>query len=259
MLRGFESVTKGMIGVLDLNDAIANNMANVNSTGFKQQNVVFKNIRDVMINDINKQYVDQDAKNLGTLSLGSTVDAVIIDFRQGGIQTTGNPLDLAINGDGFFSIQTKDGSTAYTRNGSFILDTRGVLTTLDGCPVLGKNGPIILNINNNQAKDIVISGDGTVSVGREIVAQLDIVDFADKNSMEALGNSLYRPKDINSNPPIAAQGVVTQGAIEKSNANVVQSMVNSITASRTYDALNEILKNTSKTLEKNINQVGRVR
>ena len=261
MLRGLEAVTRGMESALSFNDNIANNMANVNSTGYKQTKMIFKNIHDVAINNIDKTKTDDEGnKAVGSLSVGSTVDSVVIDFSQGGLKTTDNPLDMAINGDGFFSVQSKDGSTAYTRNGSFVLGDDGYLKTVSGEAVLGQRGPIKIDLKGSQIKDIVVDSQGDISVNNKVIDKLNIVDFKDKTQMTSLGESLFVSTNEQSNPPVKTNNFsVTQGALESSNANIIQSMVNSINASRTYETLNSMVQTISKSLEQGITQVGRVR
>lgn len=261
MIRGLEAVTRGMESALSFNDNIANNLANVNSTGYKQTKMIFKNIHDVAINNIDNNSTDGEGKKtVGSLSVGSTVDSVVIDFSQGGVKTTDNPLDMALNGDGFFSVQSKDGSTAYTRNGSFVLGQDGILRTVSGDAVLGQNGPVKVDIKNSEVKDIVVDAQGSVAVNNKVVDKLKIVDFKDKTQMVSLGESLFKSSNVQTNPPVKASNYsVTQGALESSNANIIQSMVNSINASRTYETLNNMVQTISKSLEQGITQVGKVR
>ncbi len=259
MLRGIESTKQGMLSALHLNDTIANNMANISTTGFKQSKVVFKNIQDTAIENLDKNKHSEDGKKtVGSISLGSGVDSVIIDFQQGAIKSTGNPLDLAINGDGFFRIKKENGDVAYTRNGNFLLAADGTLKTVSGESVLGKEGPIKIDIKRNQASEIIISEDGSIELEQEKIGQVDLVDFKDKTSLKSVGSSMYVPINPDEKPVKAENCQVTQGAIESSNANVIGTMVNSITAMRTYETLNNIMQTTSKTLEKNVNNVGRI-
>jgi len=260
MLRGIESATKGMLGVMELNDVIANNLANVNSAGFKETKLIFKNIHDSAVNALDKSVKGNETKQVGSLSVGSVVDAAVIDFSQGGLRITGNPLDVAINGKGFFEVQMPDGSSAYTRNGSFILTDNGGLTTINGEPVMGEGGQIQLDLKQYQTKDITISGDGVIHLDKEEVGKLRIVDFANKAGMKTIGSALFVPGDgQNSSPHSAENFQVVQGAIESSNSNIIQTMVNSIAATRMYETLSNIIQAESRTLDKTINQVARLR
>lgn len=234
MTEGINAAASGMVGILSLNDVISNNLANINTPGFKQSIVTFKSFKDVMVNklDNSNDYV-KPGESLGNLSAGSCVDGSSLDFKQGGIQTTGNPLDFAINGKGLFTVQTPTG-TAYTRNGTFMINNQGQISTTEGYPVMGQSGPITAKINSG-AKDVKILTDGTVQVNNQTIAKLKIVDFNNKNSLQPLGNSLYKP--ANGQTPVNATGFeIKQGALETSNANVVECMVNSINASRTYES-----------------------
>src|ERR1035437_2973011 len=157
MVIGIESAVNGMIGVQNWNDVITNNLANVNTPGFKSSMLAFKNIQDMAINQ--RLPNSSDSEYIGNLSAGGVVDSTMLDMRQGSIQVTGNKSDLAISGKGFFTVKTPNGD-AYTRNGSFIKNSDGLLTTTDGYPVLGQKGPI--NIGSKTAQDINIASDGTI-------------------------------------------------------------------------------------------------
>lgn len=260
MLRGIETAKSGMLSALELNDSVANNLANINTTGFKRTELIFKNIQNAAVKNIQSEYfVNGDNSKPGTISLGSSVDAAIIDFKQGGIKSTGNNFDLALKGDGFFKVEQEGGEVAYTRNGTFTLQPDGALTTLDGKPVLGDAGPIVINLQEAKASEITITADGSIQVKEEEAGKVAVVDFEDKINMVSLGNSFFKPINPDENPEIDAHAVVVQGALESSNANVIESMVNSIAASRTYETLNSIVRTNSETLKKNVTEVGQIR
>jgi flagellar basal-body rod protein FlgG len=261
MLRGIEAAKNGMLSTLDLHDVIANNLANVNTTGFKQSKLVFKDIQETVINKMEQtEGISQKLYKLGSLSQGSSSDMMVIDFTQGGIKDTGNPLDLAINGQGFFKIQMPDGNVGYSRNGSFIFQEDGTITTKNNMPLLDdQNSPIQIDLSQKQQKNIVISGNGTISAGKQILGKVDIVDFKDKVNIKAIGNSLYVPTNPKQNQPVTPEKYnLSQGSLESSNGNIIESMVNTINAERAYDSLNNVLQMDSKSLEKAISSVGRV-
>ena len=256
MVKGIETAASGMIGIMNLNDIISNNLANVNTPGFKQSVAAFKSFKDVMVNkmDSSNGYTKHTKESLGTISSGSAIDQTVMDFKQGAVQITGNPLDIALEGKGFFTIQTPNG-LAYTRNGSFVKNSNGEITTTEGYPLMGQGGPITLNNNSN---DVKINSDGTVLVNNQSTGKLKIVDFNDTSTLQAIGNSLYKP--TNGQAPIAATSCqVKQGALESSNSNVIECMVNSINASRTYETLSKVIDSNNKSLTQAINTVGRIR
>lgn len=263
MLRGIETAAQGTAAILDWNDMMANNLANVNTTGFKKAQMIFKDIHEQALANASVNKQDQSTQNnriIGNLSTGSTVDSIVIDFSQGGLQQTGNPLDLGINGQGFFKIQTADG-IAYTRNGNFLLNKDGFLVNSNGDAVLDtSNSKIQIKLNNQQTKDINITGDGQIAIGQQKLQKLAVVDFTDKTQLESVGSTMFKPKDESETKPVQAKNFeVRQGSLEGSNASIIESMLGSINASRTYETLNNILKNTSETLQKSTGTVGRLR
>jgi flagellar basal-body rod protein FlgF len=265
MLRSLEALKNGMNGILDYNDVLAHNMSNINSTGFKQSKVVFKSFNDVMLQKIGEETDqqnnndDQNNKYIGKINTGSAIDAIVTDFRQGNIKTTGNPLDLAIDGNGFFKVQNTDGE-AYTRNGSFMIANDGTLINSNGDAVICDNKKVTLNFKKDTPSEITVDSGGLISVGKKKIGKLDIVDFVDKESLIPVGNSLFRPVNPEENKPIEAQNFkITQGALEGSNANTIELMVNSINASRMYESMTNVMKQSNQALQKTINQVGHIR
>lgn len=258
MLRGIESAKEGMLGAMTLNDVLANNLANINTPGFKQSKAVFKDIHDIMIKQVsNKNTGDEQSVNLGSISAGSNLDTTVFDFKQGSLKITGNPLDIAISGNGFFTVKTPSGE-AYTRNGNFILNQKGEITTQEGYPVIGSGGPITLDIKASDLQNINITAKGDIEVNKKIVNRLQIADFPNKNILKAMGDSLYVPNG-NVRPQQANSYQLTQGSLETSNGNVVETMISSITGMRTYDALAQNIQTQSKMLGKSVTEVGAVR
>jgi len=257
MVRAIEAAASGMISQMNLNDILANNLANINTPGFKQTIAAFKDIKETAVNEINPAKGFETDKPLGSVSLGSELDKTCLDFSQGSIKTTGNKLDLAINGSGFFTIQTP-GGTAYTRNGSFVVNDKGTVSTAEGFALMGEKGPLTLNTKTEEIKNITINSAGEVMQNGQIVDKLNISDFADLKSLQAVGNSLYKP--TNNQLSFTAKNVeIKQGALETSNANVVGTMVNTIQGQRTYEALSKVIETTSRTMSKSVNEVGRIK
>lgn len=255
MVKGIETAANGMMGILTWNDVIANNLANVNTSGFKSSMLAFKNVQDLA--ETQKSPYTNESTYVGTVSAGGVVDSTILDMKQGAIKVTGNPLDLAISGKGFFTVQTPEG-VAYTRNGNFIKNSNGLITTLEGYPLLGEKGPISIDLPDKTVKDINITSDGNVYVGKNQIDKINMVEFNKPEALQVLDNSLY--KAVNGdNPKQATNFQITQGALEQSNANVVTCMIDSINGSRTYETLAKIVESTNKTLSKSVNEVGRIK
>lgn len=262
MVRGIESAASGMLSNIELNDIIANNLANINTPGFKQTLATFKNIDNVNVQnvDVSEGYSKYSAP-IGNLSAGTTLDSTVFDFKQGTLKVTGNPLDLAIRGDGFFTVQTPTGE-AYTRNGSFIRNEKGQITTSDGYTLIGrdssgKRGPITVN---GEVQNIKVNGNGSLVVDGKVLSKLEISDFRNKSTLEQQGNCMYKVANGQPNTRVASQNFeITQGSVEGSNANVVECMVNSINCSRAYDMMAKSLETNNKTLTKTVNEVGRIK
>lgn len=249
ILRGLESATNGMQALVDQNDVTANNIANVNTVGYKRQNLVFQNIYDSSI--IQKDYQTGEAKNIGELSIGSRVQKLTYDFSQGTLNKTENTFDLAIQGDGFFKIQSNSGDISYTRNGSLTMNNNGELVTKDGDYVLDDRNRIIKIRTNDvvmhSIKDIIINEDGQIRLTNEqniiTMQKIGIYDFSNKEDMVCIGGSKFKPIDPNTNPELKAEKFsVEQGSLEMSNANSVNEMIRTIKTSRNYETLSKLVK-----------------
>lgn len=268
MVSGIDSAASGMIAQQMNIDVIANNLANVNTAGFKELIPVFKNFNNVNVVDVKENnknksddndFISETDNIIGTYSTGSVMDSTILDLQQGALRKTDNKLDFAINGNGFFAVGTNNGD-CYTRDGSFVVNSEGNLVTKDGNPVLNQGGSAIkLDIAKTGINDLNVTNDGTIYLNNKEVDKLKIVDFNNASDIKTIGNSLYQPVNNNVQPIEAKNFEVNQGFIEGSNANVIGTMINSISATRTYETLSKVLKTTESTLEKAVNDVGRIK
>jgi flagellar basal-body rod protein FlgG len=220
---------------------ISNNLANVNTTGFKRDRASFEDMLYQNLRQPGAQ-VGADAQAPTGLMLGTGVRIVATEktHTQGSLVTTKNALDLAVQGEGFFQIAQADGTIAYTRDGGFKLSATGQLVTSNGAPLQ----PAI-TIPPNVAS-ITIGQDGTVSVetaaggGAQVLGQIQIARFANSAGLQAIGQNLLKETGA-SGAPIVGQagqggaGQLMQGALEASNVNVVEEMVNMIETQRAYE------------------------
>ncbi|MBR1907883.1 flagellar hook basal-body protein [bacterium] len=259
ILRGLESAANGMLSLIEMHDNIANNLANVNTTGYKRTALTFKNIMDANVYENKGTLLDGETRNLGDLSMGSTVQKLTYDFSQGTLMRTDNPYDLAIEGDGFFKVQDPaTNEVSYTRNGSFTLDKSNFIMTKEGGYLLDQNDqPIRINLseldmyNSNQ---FTVTEQGQIEInGRYGKTQMEqriaIYDFQDKDMMFNIGGSKFVSKDMEANPPVPAEKfVIQQGHLEASNANVIREMLNTINTSRNYESLTKIVKTNNSLL-----------
>ncbi|MBD3392445.1 MAG: flagellar basal-body rod protein FlgF [Chitinivibrionales bacterium] len=244
MIQGIHTAVQGMTSLMQKQDQIANNLANINTTGFKQSGVFTKAYHKYLDNDERKVFANRQLKT----------DEVFIDYREGPMKKTGATLDLMIKGSGFFTVMTPNG-VRYTRNGNFSLDDGGYLVTADGYRVLGKDEYIKFDELKHQ---IMINEDGEVFHGEESRGRLRIADFKKPYRLVREGNSLFRPQ-LPDNPEVQSPGfAIQQGYLEGSNSNVVKNMVEMISAFRNYEADQKALHAQNETLDKAVNQVGRV-
>ncbi len=176
------------------------------------------------------------------------------DFSEGIVKETGNPLDFALEGDGFFVVQTPQGPR-YTRAGNFTLDAQRQLVTQDGYPVLGDGAPIVLN--DTTGKGIWLSRDGNFMVDDTQVAHLDVVKFKNPQALERMGNNLYSSTNASGQAAPANTGV-EQGYLEGSNVNPVEEMINLLDIYRAYEAQQKTLKAADQLDGHAANDVGKV-
>jgi flagellar basal-body rod protein FlgF len=235
-------------------DIVANNIANINTTGFKTDGVVFQEM--LMPGASADQFARPDRR------LSFVQDrATWLDLTPGAIQQTGNPLDLAISGDGFIAVQTSRGER-YTRNGALQINARGQLVTSEGDQVLGDNGPITLQA---QDQNIAISGDGTVSVRQGAIATIDarrgkirVVTFAQPQLLQKDGSSTFSAP-AGAQPQAAPATVrLVQGALEKSNVRGVVEMTRMIEVTRAYTQLAGMVQSQSDQRKSAIQQLADV-
>ena len=224
-------------------DLIANNLANINTGGFKAQKLVFKEQTMPVAQD--KSFLIPDRKISFVVD-----DQNLVDFSPGVTQETGNPLDVALNGSGWFAVQTPAGER-YTRNGSFAINNQGQLVNQSNYPVLTDFGPISFAPNEGA---ISIAADGTVSTSQGSKGKLKVVDFDPKQPPIKVGETLYSGQ----NPTPATLPEVTQGRIEKSNVNGVVEITNMINVQRSYQAIAAMMKQTDDLRKNAISTLGQV-
>jgi flagellar basal-body rod protein FlgG len=221
-------------------NVISNNLANVNTTGFKRDRAVFE---DMLYQNVKQAGGQTDANSQAPtgLMLGTGVRIVATEklHSQGNMVTTQNPLDLAISGDGYFQIAKGDGSLAYTRDGGFKISATGQLVTSSGALLQ----PAITIPNT--ASSVTIGRDGTVSIelttgGAQVLGQIQIARFVNPSGLQSLGQNLMKDTPASGAPQVLAPGVggagsLMQGTLEASNVNVVEEMVNMIETQRAYE------------------------
>lgn len=203
---------------------IANNLANISTPGFKKDVPVFQDF---------------------------LVKATAIHFGQGHLEHTGRTFDLALDGPGFFQVQTPNG-LRYTRGGAFSRNSAGVLVTQDGDPVVGGGGI------PSTAQEVIITPEGRILADEVEVGRLAIVEFEDPRVLVKEGYNLFRPQTEGVTGRPAEETVVEQGYLEMSNVNAVEESINLIDTVRTYEAFQKVILSLEEADTKSINEVGRL-
>lgn len=241
MIRGWYIGSSGMNAQQNRLDAISNNLANVDTAGYKRDVSVSKSFSELLLRRTEADGVYKTsvgaadaAPIIGKLGLGVETNENFTEFEQGSFRSTGSSSDLALSGEGFFAVQTPAGER-YTRNGNFILGKEGILETKDGYPLLGENGLILPGDDK-----FVVNEDGMIySKDGDFIDRVKVVRFDNERYLKKMGNSLWSANDI-SGEAYVAEGFerpkMMQGYMETSNVNVVNEMVRMIEVNRAYEA-----------------------
>ena len=251
MIKGLYAAASGMQTMQVMADASANNVANIDTTGYKRSQPIFQGFYETFLDTTTRsKAMNIDKIPGGGVRLAGTVD----DFTQGSFRETGNPLDVAIVGSGFFRVETPQG-VAYTRNGHFMVNSKNELVTDSGFRVLAAgDAPIVL-----RGRDFSITESGAISADGTQAGQLDVVDFPRPYRFTRLGDNLFKATP-------EAERQMTQvdnpelnvGAIETSNVNVAKEMLDLLICFRAFEANQRAIRAIDQTLGRTVNDVGRV-
>lgn len=252
MVRALYTGATGMVNEMKRLDVVSNNLANSATTAYKKEGATsqaFKDMLAIKINDETDSYIDRP---IGYMSLGVKIGETYTDYSTGNLRETGNTYDLALSGNGFFAISYADKngteSVRYTRDGSFTVNSEGILMTKDGDFVLGDDGGLI---TIPVGTEVSINESGIIEADGKEVARLQITDFEDYDYLKKFGENMYTA--IDGATTKAAQGKVYQGYLESSNVNVVSEMVNMITIARDYESNQKVIQSIDSTLERAVN------
>lgn len=257
MVRGLYTAYTGMVNQQKRLDTITNNLANASTNGYKREGATAKAFSEYLTVKVNDRTVGYIAEPIGNMSLGVKIGENYTDYSQGSYKSTENTYDLAIEGNGFFSISftNKNGeqSIKYTRDGEFTIDSEGALRTKDGDYVQGEGGDIYIPTD---AVSVAITSTGEIYADGDYVDKLNIVDFEDYNYLKKYGENMYEAVDGAIEKETGA--LIHQGYLETSNINVVSEMVEMITISRAYETSQKAVQTADEMIEKAVNDVGRV-
>ena len=228
-------------------EVLANNVANINTVGFKGEQSVFQ-----IPEESKNQTIETSLEGIQTLSPYAPPYTTTTDFSQGALQPTGNTLDVAVSGDGFFSIQTPVG-VQYTRQGNFTRNAQGVLITPDGYPVLGEGGEITL-----EEGIVKIDLEGNVYVDGDEVGRLQITDFLNRGVLKKAGEGRFVALRQDAAGQRPEKTTLRQGYIETSNVNPVRAMTEMIETSRMFEAYQKVIKSADDATARSIKDVGTI-
>jgi len=260
MMKALWTAGSGMIAQQFNVDVISNNLANVNTTAYKKDRAEFK---DLLYETMERAYVLEGNGRPVNLQVGhgTTVSATVKDFRTGSFERTDNPLDFAIDGDGFFTVLGPNGEVVYTRDGSFKLsvsDYEVKLTTSDGYPVLDDMGNEIIFSSDFNVSKLIVSTDGELSYIDEtgtpvsLGQTLGIVSFPNRHALENIGGNLYAWTSACGEPiynyDALNKSMVNQNFLESSNVQVVEEMVKLIVAQRAYELSSKAIQSADEML-----------
>jgi len=235
MYKGIYITLSGAVTKQDQMDIIAQNIANVNTSGYKKERLAFK---DFLIPADNKPSFMPDERVM------SEISSTMIDFSNGAFVKTGNPLDLAISGKGFFALE----GNKYTRGGNFKINSEGYITTQDDIKVLGRSGPILV-----KGKKIEVSSEGEIFVDGTSQDTLKLIEFPNKERLQRLNGGIFTANEEG----VEIKSQVEQGYLEASNVDVVREMVQMIMALRDYEAYQKMIQGFDEATGKVVNEMGK--
>ncbi len=255
-MRSLDIGATGMLAQQMNVDVISNNIANMNTAGFKRQRVDFK---DLIYQNINRP--GTQSSDIGTivpsglqLGLGVRIGSVYRIHEQGPLQITDNPLDLAVTGNGFFQITLPNGDIAYTRSGTFQVDANGNVVTSQGYllePAITVPQDTV-SIEINETGQVFAKIDGQVAL--QNLGQIQLANFVNPTGLDAQGDNLYKETEASGapttgNPGDPSFGSVRQGALENSNVNIVEEVTQMISAQRAYEMNSNVISTSDEMLQ----------
>jgi flagellar basal-body rod protein FlgF len=250
-------------------EVISNNLANVNTNGFKKDGVDFKEYlsKNEKMNDLGEDIPRSPIKDKDLYPLDGRDQSFVIvngthtNFKTGGLKVTDNPLDIALNGPGFFEISTPQG-VRYTKSGSFKVSNDGRLVTTEGNPVLaqGEGDPAARQISlADRQGSVHVSEAGEIYMNDELVTKISVLEFKNMNQIRKTAGLLFENKDPTGNLATASTNTeVKQGMVEASNVNPVEEIGNLIRANRMFEEDLKAMKTVNEMMQKEVNEVGKM-
>lgn len=250
MLNGLYTAASGMLLQEKRLDILSNNLANINTTGFKMDTPNFESY--IKKDSSYPQNIITESTYNKTINATSRIGGVYTDFSPGQIRQTGNKFDLALNNPkSFFAVDTPFG-VRFTRSGNFTVNTRGELVTQEGFSVLStNNNPIVI-----PEGDAAILGNGEISVNGANLDTIQVMEFEDNSKLQKTGYNLYEA--VGTLPVASESPEVVQGYLEMSNINAVREMVNMITAQRAFETYQRVIRTIDTLNDRAANELGKI-
>jgi flagellar basal-body rod protein FlgF len=278
LLRGFYTAASGMMAQQRRIEMLTNNIANANTPGYKSDQAALRAFPELLLSRLDKATVPTKTPRsfplqptIGSINTGVYMQELIPNFRQGDIKETGQPTDIALingtlpvdaetgkEGTLFFVVQNENGDIRYTRNGNFTLNPQGFLTTNDGWYVLDENGQRI----ELPSTDFTVNADGTIVANNTRIARINIAFAANPNTLVKEGNGLFRSENgvlpsVLGNPNITY--TLKQGFLERANVDLNRAMTEMLSAYRAFEANQKIVQAYDKSMDKAVNEIGRLK
>lgn len=251
MIRGLYTAASGLISSMRRMEFVTNNLANAQTSGFKQDRSALSTFDEVMVLQ-NGMIAPPSNSQLGELGMASIAEEPMIDFTQGSLQETGRALDMAIEGPAFFTVQTPEG-LRYTRDGGFTRDATGRLTTTEGHLVLADDGnPITI-----PGGRLTIDPNGTMRVEGDPIARLALVEFSLEQPLKKVGSNQFAPRIDGDQPTPAAGSAVHQSFIEASNVDMAGAQTTMMELQRAYQASQRLIQYQDEMLGRAVNEIAK--
>ncbi len=249
MSRGLYTLTSGMLTQQKKIEISSNNIANINTTGYKKEQAVTTNFGSLLINKLRQNGIYESSAPLGQVSLIRITEDNNTIHSQGTLDETNGAFDFAIIGAGFFAVNN-NGTNLYTRNGSFNLDEDGYLIFSDKGRVQGEFGDIFIGTDKYD-----FSEDGSIYIDGELIDRISIYDFEDYNTLDKASEGMY---GANAEPYIVEMLQLKKGILERSNVNLTQEMADVLSSQRALQSNSQALKMYDLVMESAANQIGRI-
>ncbi|MBV8659781.1 MAG: flagellar basal-body rod protein FlgG [Burkholderiales bacterium] len=256
MLRSLWIAKTGMDAMQMNIDVISNNLANVNTNGFKQSRPIFEDLLYQTLRQPGGATSQQTELPTG-LQLGTGVKPVATEriFTQGNLQNTNNPFDLAINGNGFFQITLPDGTTGYTRDGDFQVNNQGVIVTAEGNPLAGNITVPIGTTQFSVSRDGIVTALQSGQTTPTQIGTIQLANFINPAGLQSVGDNLYKETSASGAPQVNTPGlnglgVLNQNFVETSNVNITEELISMIEAQRAYEINSRSITTSDQMLQK---------